>query len=286
MNGSVGWLLMEIVSPIAFFLSLPLGQSSSLTISTSPSYYLDYIRSLPLARQILVLFFLVHYLNRSIISTFVNPSRARMNLLVPISAVVFNVMNGSTMGMWVGGGCTRQSCKGDGFGLEDGILFRVLFGMGAILWIAGLSSNIYHDHILYDLKRDKMMQQLSSKTTTSQDPKTRYSIPSAGLYAYISHPSYSSEWFEWLGYLLCTLSLTSSPFPPTPLDFNSSSLTSIYSPLVPLEGWWLQPPALFLWQEIGVMLPRARAGHKWYEKTFGEEWEKKGAKWVVIPGVY
>jgi len=277
---------MEIVSPIAFFLSLPLGQYPSITISSSPSYYFDYIRSLPLARQILVLFFLVHYLNRSIISTFVNPSRARMNVLVPISAIVFNVMNGSTMGMWIGGGCTPQSCKGDGFGLRDGFYYQALFVIGAIAWIVGLWSNIYHDQILYDLKRDKMKKQKKdNSSTSSQEPKHRYSIPQRGLYRYISHPSYSSEWFEWLGFLLCTLSLSSSPFPPTPLQFTSS-LKSIYSPLVPLEGWWLQPPALFLWQEIGVMLPRARAGHEWYEKTFGKEWEEKGAKWVVIPGVY
>ncbi|GAA5992029.1 hypothetical protein JCM5350_006256 [Sporobolomyces pararoseus] len=308
MNGSLGWFLMEIVSPLAFVLSLPLGQSSAFPSSTNYlSMISTTIRCLPLARKILAALFLLHYLNRSTISTLQNPSRARMNLLVPLSAVIFNVMNGTTMGMWIGGGYSPSSrdLQG-GRGLREGSKYQVLFVVGVLMWFMGFCSNIYHDQVLYDLKREKLKlktesaKPLDPKARSSvsprseglyRDPKTRYSIPprSKGLYRYISHPSYSSEWFEWLGFLLASISLSTAPFPPIPLHFSSSSpsLTAALSTMTPFREWYLQPPALFLWQEIGVMLPRARAGHKWYEKTFGKkEWQEKGQRWVIIPRVY
>ncbi|GAA6024295.1 hypothetical protein JCM11491_006499 [Sporobolomyces phaffii] len=292
-NGSIGWFVMEIVSPLAFLAALPLGQSSAFPSSTRG--YLSLVRdtffSLPIARAILVVLFIVHYVNRSTISTLANPSRAKMNPLVPLSAIAFNIMNGSTMGMWVGGGHPSTGLSpSPETGLRDGIAARGLFVTGLVMWAVGFGSNIYHDHVLYDLKRDKL--RLEADSASNPDPKQRYSIPprTRGLYRYVSHPSYSSEWLEWLGYLVCcrALSTATSPFPPRPLGFSSSSRSTwALSPLVPLEGWYLQPPALFLWQEIGVMLPRARSGHKWYERTFGsKEWSDKGQKWVVIPGIY
>ncbi|GAA5949774.1 hypothetical protein JCM3765_007684 [Sporobolomyces pararoseus] len=291
MNGSLGWFLMEIVSPLAFLLSLPLGQYSSFPSSTDyPSEIWTTFKSLPSARQILASLFLLHYLNRSTISTLQNPSRARMNLLVPLSAIVFNIMNGTTMGMWIGGGYSPSTRDSQGGGLREGVGYQALFVVGVAMWSIGFCSNIYHDKVLYDLKREKL--KLKQESAQPLDPKTRYSIPprSKGLYRYVSHGSYSSEWFEWLGFLLATISLSTAPFPPIPLHFSSSSSSSsstAVSMITPFREWYLQPPALFLWQEIGVMLPRARAGHQWYEKTFGKkEWQEKGQRWVVIPGVY
>lgn len=277
---------MEIVSPLAFLASLPLGQSPNFpSISSYLSTIVSTFQSLPLARQILVTLFVIHYLNRSTISTLLNPSRARMNISVPISAIFFNIMNGSTMGTYTGGGypILSKNLNSLQVGLREGMGPRILFSIGISLWLIGFISNIYHDQVLYDLKRDKLVR-LESKKGSSLEPTERYSIPprSKGLYRYVSHPSYSSEWLEWFGYLLCTLSLSTPPFPPPCRSGGSESL-----PLVPFVEWYLEPPALFLWQEIGVMLPRARSGHRWYEKTFGEkEWKAKGQKWVVIPGVY
>ncbi|GAA5899155.1 uncharacterized protein JCM6883_005125 [Sporobolomyces salmoneus] len=283
-NGSFGWWIMEIVSPLAFLSSLPLGQHATNFPSFSPSRIYHTFLSLPLRRQTLVVLFLVHYFNRSTLSTLQNPSRARMNLLVPISAIVFNLMNGSLMGSYIGGGHFIERGGTKDSGLKEGKIYQALFNLGIIMWTIGFVSNIYHDQILYQLKRDKLRQPRENQNST--DPKTRYSIPpKVGLYRYVSHPSYSSEWFEWFGYLLSTFALSSSPFPPQAFHFSSISTTT--TPLTPLTEWYLTPSALFLWQEIGVMLPRARSGHKWYERTFGtKEWKEKGQKWIVIPGVY
>ncbi|GAA5923305.1 uncharacterized protein JCM15063_003603 [Sporobolomyces koalae] len=269
---------MEIVSPIAFVLSLPLARA--FAAPRTPLEYLATVvegfNSLPVARKCLVGFFVGHYANRAVVSTWQNPSRARMNILVPLSAIVFNIMNGSTMGTWVGAGPSSSRS-----GLEPGRLG--LFLVGSLMWFIGFSSNIYHDHVLYALKRDKLAQTASrKKKQAGNDPKDRYSIPRAGLYRYMSHPSYSCEWFEWLGFLICALSLSHT----TPFPVASKIVSPHWMPLVPLAGWYLQPPALFLWQEIALMLPRARAGHRWYEKTFGEQWHREGAKWVVLPGLY
>jgi len=175
---------MEIVSPLAFLVSLPLGQPSSSLHLPSISTIYDTFESLPLARQILVTLFVVHYINRSTISTLQNPSRARMNLLVPISAIIFNIMNGSTMGMWIGGGYSpSQHQDVEESGLKSGKRYQALFCLGIAIWVIGFFSNIYHDKVLYDIKREKLNQ-----PSKSNDPKTRYSIPprSKGLYRYVS----------------------------------------------------------------------------------------------------
>ncbi|GAA5847811.1 hypothetical protein JCM3766R1_003211 [Sporobolomyces carnicolor] len=278
---------MEIVSPIAFLASLPLAQTP--TFPSHASGYVAAIRkafaALPLARQILVAGFVVHYFNRSVVSTLQNPSRARMNILVPVSAVVFNIMNGSTMGIYVAASSSSAT------GLKSGNEYRALFIAGMAMWLVGFCSNIYHDRVLYALKRDKKNRRDLAKDARANDrddPKHRYSIPprDKGLYRYVSHPSYLSEWLEWLGYLVATWALegTSSPLssPKTPTAITGGKLA-----LAPLTAWYLVPPALFLWQEIGVMLPRARSGHAWYERTFGRDvWRNQGQRWIVVPGLY
>ncbi|GAA5878938.1 hypothetical protein JCM1840_000846 [Sporobolomyces johnsonii] len=301
-NGSLGWLLMELVSPLSFlyFLSLPPSPSPSSFLVPSPTRILDTLRTLPRARTFLVALFLIHYCNRSIVSTVRNPSRARMNIAVPFSAALFNLANGCLIGMWIGGGAAGASgAVAQNLGLRNDGSAKVLFSAGAVLWLAGFLSNIYHDEVLYALKRSKMRSAAARpKTAGSPSLKDRYAIPTAGLYRFVSHPSYTSEWFEWLGFLLCTLALAPAPFPPPARSTSSltrllsffrpsrPSLVSIPNPLVPLQQWYAQPPALFLWQEVAVMLPRARSGHRWYKRTFGQEWENKGARWAVLPGVY
>ncbi|BGP21271.1 3-oxo-5-alpha-steroid 4-dehydrogenase 1 [Rhodotorula toruloides] len=289
-HGDIGWMLMEIVSPVAFLygLSLPLNTSSSSFLSFSPFRIASAFRALPFARQVLAGCYLVHYANRSVVSSIRNPGRARMNIIIPLLSALFNLANGGTIGVWIAGGIPQTGKAMANAGMREAGWAKPLFLLGAVMWAGGLCSNIHHDEILYNIKRSKQAKEKEGKGKESSSSKDRYSIPQGGLYRFVSHPSYSSEWFEWLGFLLATLALAPAPFPPTPISsfFPSLSLKALPNPLKPLKGWYLQPPALFLWQEIGAMLPRARSGHAWYRKTFGKEWEEKGAKWVVVPGVY
>lgn len=301
---------MELVAPLAYLygLALPISTSGSaiggLYHSLSaplrqPSSLLAALRALPRARLILALAFLVHYGNRSVISTLRNPERARMNLSVPLSAILFNLANGITMGMFVGGGygsadgATQSALFGEqkaNGGFSQHVWARPLFTVGMLVWAAGFLSNIYHDEVLYSLKRRRAQK---PNPSPSAPPSERYSIPprSKGLYRYLSHPAYSSEWLEWTGYFLATLALGPAPFPSYAstlvLGGGGKRLVPLPSTLRPSTTWFLQPPILFVLMEVAIMLPRATRGHAWYEKTFGrKEWTEKGQRWVVVPGVW
>ncbi|GAA6063808.1 hypothetical protein JCM10212_001639 [Sporobolomyces blumeae] len=300
-NGSIGWLVMEIVSPLAFVSALvshraglavpfPLSVSSIAVLSTAHASLV----SLPLARKVLAALFVLHYVNRSIVSTLENPSRAPMHVAVPLSAVVFNLLNGTLMGLAIAGGRSLRT-RGDSdrvtaLGLRDGsTTYAILFVVGLAMWTVGFVSNIYHDRILYRLKSSKLdsdanRPKAASASTSTRDPRERYSIPRGGLYAYVSHPAYSSEWFEWLGYLVCFLALAPDPFSSS--SSSPARASAFVAVVEPLTEWYLAPPALFLWQEIALMLPRARSGHRWYKRVFGKEWDDEGPRWVVVPGLY
>lgn len=282
-NGRVGWLLMEIVSPLSFlyFLSTPATLSSFTFPTPSLARFTSTLQALSPARIILVVFYVVHYANRSIVGELRNPGRSRMHIVIPLLSAVWNLANGGTNGFWMGGGGSGDNSSY--YGLKNGSTSPLLFAVGAVLWLGGFASNIYHDNVLFAIKRQKRAdsKQLEKKgKPTPSDPKDRYAIPQGGLYSYISHPSYTSEWVEWTGFSLCTLALSPATFPSSPIYAKLPPL------LRPLKAWYLQPASLFVIQEVAAMLPRAISGHAWYSKTFGKEWEKTGAKWIVLPGLY
>ncbi|GAA5858268.1 hypothetical protein JCM8547_004627 [Rhodosporidiobolus lusitaniae] len=295
-NGRFGWLFMEIVSPLSllYFLSVP--PTTTPFSFPAPSFSRIYttLSSLPPARLVLVAAYLVHYANRSILSELRNPGRAPMHIIIPFLSAVYNACNGGTIGMYLGGGAAGM--KSSNFGLKSDAWARPLFAAGLALWLAGFASNAWHDNVFFRIKREKRAEreekakkaakvdgQSKPRAPSFSDPKDRYAIPQGGLYRFISHPSYISEWIEWTGFWLSTLALASPPFPPSQ---SSPSLLSFPSPIRPLQQWYLQPPVLFVALEVAAMLPRARSGHAWYKETFGKEWEKKGAKWIVLLGVY
>lgn len=338
MSGTYGWLVMELVAPLAFLvgLSAPISTVTAATASgsgsgwawvrPSPSTVATAFRALPRARQLLAVAFLVHYANRSLVSTCRNPSRARMHLAVPLSAIVFNAANGFTVGMYVAGGFADSTAAA---GHQDGALVpsgglrpdswwaRPLFWIGMTVWLVGFASNIYHDEVLYSLKRERRGPSPSPNPATARSQVdtpssslssgggggggSRYSIPprSKGLFRYVSHPSYLSEWLEWTGYLLATFSLGPAPFPshaatlvsrggtkrrlvPLPRELQPFALGEGRHPLL-----LLSPPALFILLEVVLMLPRATRGHRWYERTFGpERWRTEGQRWVLVPYVW
>lgn len=297
-SGDWGWLLMEACSPLAFLWSL----AAPLTTSPlshwppfSPSAILGALSALPPARKVLATLFLVHYANRSVIGTLRNPGRAPMHLVIPLLSALFNLANGGTLGAWLSaGGRAASTATGGTAGLKPpsssssslgSSAPSALFCIGVGLWAAGFAGNIFHDEHLYALKRARRRSLAKGKAKASSSSgkppaHDRYAIPTRGLYALVSHPSYLCEWLEWAGFLLAALQLAPAPFP------SSSSTLSGSGSLRPFEKWYLQPPALFLLQEVAAMLPRARSGHRWYRETFGKEWEDKGARWAVLPGLY
>lgn len=225
--GNPGWFLMEIFAPLSFIRAFltPITTTVSRTTGTTPLVPLSAVASLPAARLILAAAFLAHYSNRAVLDPLVrNPARARMAWYVILLGALFNVANGTLLGRWVAGGLLDDSTSqriaepARELGLQSGVTMKVLFAVGMAVWALGFAGNIYHDRILYAIKRDKMRQQkqiekvkstADGRQQTAEDSKQRYAIPRGGLYEYVSHPSYSTEWFEWTGgsqfpLILCT----------------------------------------------------------------------------------
>ena len=266
-------------------------------------------QSLSRPTQLMAGLFLLHYLNRSTISCLRTPTkRSPMHIITMLSAILFNLANGSLIGSWLGG---RTSPLPNNEGaLPSSSFGSFIFWVGLGLMTVGFIGNIYHDEILYNLRRPNK----------DGEPKPRYSIPYGGLYSNplggISFPSYICEWVEWSGFALAC----SAVAPPPALPFTASSIarsSGIASSATHLKGLFnyvlrilanilpvLQPILekeaagphpltqlstyttplwLFLYAEIVTMLPRALKGHAWYKNKFRADLPRD--RRAIIPGL-
>ncbi|KAM0793792.1 hypothetical protein ACM66B_001208 [Microbotryomycetes sp. NB124-2] len=246
-NGNLGWLVMELVAPLTFVHAI-LQPLTTVQVSPWPTTpltlskleqsfaYISFERfqkvytSLPLARRVLATMYLVHYVNRSILSSIRNPNRARMSLLVPLFAILFNLANATLLGLFLQGGFADlqdDRHQKDTWGIKvdqgrhhgDRDWNVGLFWFGIFVWAAGFVGNIVCDEMLYSLKRQASKEAKDNrqgskgaddKQSTSH-ASSRYKIPRGFLYDYVSHPSYFCEWIEWTGFVIACLTLQPSP---------------------------------------------------------------------------
>lgn len=153
-----------------------------------------------------------------------------MHISVPLSAVLFNLINGFLMGSWIGGRSPPLRLPAAAYnprGLKwlhklgatkrftpvvissPGLLpdwahvkTQPLFWIGIAGWAVGFLSNVYHDEILLDLRRPKgqrwtkaMKDEVDGDDKDDDDKsgQPKYGIPKGGLYKKISYPNYLSE---------------------------------------------------------------------------------------------
>lgn len=243
---------MEIVSPtifIATYMLAPFSPTKRPPPWNHPSTFL-------------AILFVLHYLNRAIISPLRSPGRARIHISVVFSAVVFNLINPPLMAAFLS--APREDLPPTPFEFPSAHqyvasvlptqvyllltskfadqfigLFQLplanswtspTFIVGLVMFFFGAASNIYHDEVLYKLRRNN---------PPGPDGKPHYAIPYGFLYRYISYPNYFSEWIEFIGF-----AIAASPY------------------------WGYTPPWMFVVAEIMVMLPRAYKGHQWYLQKF------------------
>lgn len=245
---------MEAVAPISFlyaFYRSPLspsnfGQPPELVWS-NPSAFLAFL-------------FLVHYLNRAFVSPLRTPSRSKSHLSVPLSAISFNVVNGSLMGAYLSSPVAAQ--------FLEGAFSRPLFWVGVGLWAIGLAGNILHDEILLNIRRSAKAKGKGrahdDDDNNGKNKQEHYAIPYGYLYKYISYPNYFCEWLEWFGF-----ALAASPVP------SFASIASFVETIT--------PPFLFVYSEVLLMIPRAYRGHKWYHNKFPDYPKERKA---VIPFLF
>ncbi|MDD5703158.1 MAG: DUF1295 domain-containing protein [Dehalococcoidales bacterium] len=172
LNSRLGWVLMEIWSPLIIILCFLLG-------------------SAPVALPAIcfLIFWESHYVHRAFIYPFsLQSSNTDMPLSVILSGVFFNFMNATLNGVYV-------------FALSGGYpsqwLTDTRFIIGTIVFIAGFVVNRQSDYVLKQLRRPG---------------EKGYKIPYGGLYKWISCPNYLGEILIWCGWALATWSLAGLSF--------------------------------------------------------------------------
>lgn len=229
---------MELVSPFAFVYTYIHSPLSPLGFGTSPPL------SIHNPSAVLAGLFLIHYANRAVLSVLRTPSRSKSHLIVVLSGVLVNGVNGPLFGAYLS--------SPESHSYLAGAYQRPRFWLGISMWAVGCVGNIVHDEILLNIRRKKGAE--NAKKTPEQIEKEKkkgehYGIPYGLLYKYISYPNYFCEWIEWLGF-----ALAASPLPS-------------FEGLGPFLAT-VTPPFLFFSAEVFTMVPRAVRGHQWYRNRF------------------
>ena len=192
----------------------------------------------------------IHYINRAIITPiFLNPSMSPIHPFIILSASLFQVINGTCIGGWLGGygPTTSQDWNGR----------MIYIQLGLVVFLLGLIGNIYHDDELREIRRTAAREQRKAIQNAKDAGKQVnvekvYQVPQAGLFQYILFPHYLCEWIEWVGFWI-------------------------------MGGRSCVPAQSFVLNEIAVMIPRALSGKRWYVNKFGLD--KIAGKKAVLPGI-
>ena len=172
----IGWMAMEAPALLLVALGLALG-------------------SRPLDGYSLLLgaMFLAHYVNRTLIFPLRLPPTSRpMPLSIVLSAVFFNLVNGSLQGLWLG----ELAPQALPLRFSEA---RVAVGLG--LFLVGAAINLQSDAILRRLRREG----------------SGYRVPQGGLFRFVSCPNYFGEMVEWTGFALVMGALPGFAFLAWPL---------------------------------------------------------------------
>jgi len=193
----LGWILMELPSLLMFIMFFLFGPNTL---------------NIPLL--IFFLLYTIHYTHRSLIFPLrTHTSQKLMPLLIAVLAVFFNLINGFLNGYYFG-------TVTQGYGIEW--LYDIRFILGGIMFVSGMAINIKSDNILLDLRKSK---------------EKGYSLPSGGLFNYVSCPNFFGEILEWAGFAIMT--------------------------------WSPAALAFLMWTAVNLV-PRALDHHKWYKDNFEE----------------
>jgi len=170
-DNRLAWFVMEVVVLVVFWS----------VIGRSPL-------ALPAPAAVMALLFSGHYLNRAVVFPLRLRTRGkRMPLVIMLSAVGFNLVNGTLLGSQLG-------WRGDypPTWLSDP---RFLAGLG--LFVAGMGINWWADRKLIALRKPG---------------ETGYVIPRGGLFEWVSCPNHLGEIVEWSGFAVMTWSLPGFAF--------------------------------------------------------------------------
>ena len=172
LDNKIGWILQE--TPSLVFLCI---------------FFFTGTGVKPAGAWFLWAIWVLHYINRS----FIYPLRTRTSgkkipLVIVISAIFFNFVNGFLNGTYLGN-------FGDAYG--TGFFLSAHFLIGLPVFIAGVVINNYSDSQLINLRKPG---------------ETGYKIPTGGFFKYVSCPNHFGEMVEWLGFAMMANSLPAWSF--------------------------------------------------------------------------
>ena len=160
MSGKWGWIIQEIISPICFGYFFLSGESVK-----TPAMWIFFI------------LWIGHYFNRSVIYPLRQKNAKDTAIIVVVSAIFFNIINGFINGYYLGSIATTE---------YQNYIYSNNFIIGITVFIIGLIINIKSDEILFEIRKEK----------------NGYRIPQTFLYNYISCPNYFGEILEWSGFAI------------------------------------------------------------------------------------
>lgn len=170
-SNRIGWLLMELTVMLVFALWIPFGRFNWHTPAT-----------------VMIGLFFIHYIHRSLIYPFnIRTKGKKMPLIIMLSAMVFNAVNGSLLGIWFGKFAHYPA----------NWYLTPMFICGSVLFIAGMILNWSSDYYLIHLRKPG---------------ETGYKIPQSGLFKRVASPNLLGEIIEWGGFALLTWSLPALAF--------------------------------------------------------------------------
>lgn len=171
-DNRLGWVIMEIISPVAFAFFFLTGENAK----TPPMW-------------IFFALWIGHYTYRSLIFPFRTKTVGKhIPVAIVIFAVLFNVVNGFTNGYYLGS---------LGLAYSNDWFFDPRFIFGLIIFLTGAYINIKSDNILLNLRKEG---------------EKGYKVPQGGLFSRISCPNYFGEILEWTGFAIMCWNLAAVGF--------------------------------------------------------------------------
>ncbi|MDA0874408.1 MAG: DUF1295 domain-containing protein [Bacteroidetes bacterium] len=202
----VGWIVMETVSPLLLLLVGGRALGWHWDLLTAPHLLLFGL-------------WVAHYIYRAGIYPFLARwKNRRMPVLIMVSAIVFNLVNGSLNGFEL---ALRPPPDAG----------SPAFLLGGGLFVLGLAINLQSDVILRRLRR----------------PGDRgYAIPEGGLYRWISCPNYLGEYLEWVGFAIMAAT-------PAALTFALWTAANLVPRALAHHRWYRQQFAMYPRQRKAVI---------------------------------
>ena len=168
----LGWIIMEIPSPLCFALLYFQGDNTGAP-----------------AAIILFCLYMAHYTYRAIVYPFqMRGSGKTKPLLTVAMAILFNVFNGSLNG-WAISALAPH--------LDAAWLTDPRFILGVVLFVTGAAINLHSDAVLRALRGPG---------------ESGYKIPTGGLHSRVASPNYFGEIIEWAGFALAAWTLPALAF--------------------------------------------------------------------------